>query len=262
MRLQLHLSSYSSELKYNYNYSLSSAIYKLLRFGSPEFASFLHDIGFMQDGRTYKLFSFALVFNNALYLKERIELKDRNVKLVITSPLIESFVQNFIIGSFTSQKLILTFKNSAVEFFIQQIESLPEPQITSPASFKLLSPLVLSTASTDSSLNKQYYLRPQDQSEINRVLSRNLLNKYKIINNKTLENAAVALEWDQDYLARHSRVTKKITINENGINPIDVIGIQAPFKLTGNAELIKTGYECGFGEKNSMGFGLAELINS
>jgi CRISPR-associated endoribonuclease Cas6 len=60
-------------------------------------------------------------------------------------------------------------------------------------------------------------------------------------------------------MQKHRRVTKKITINENGRFPIDVIGIQAPFTIEGDPELIKVGYECGFGEKNSMGFGMAEV---
>jgi len=195
-------------------------------------------------------------------LKEYIYLVDKRLKLLITSPLIEDFVQNFVIGSFTSQKFSLIFKNYKIEFVIEQIESLPEPHITSPVTFKLLSPLVLSNVRTAGTMNKQYYLRHHDQSEINRILSQNLLNKYKIINGKTPDNASVTLEWDGDYLAKHSRVTKKITINENGINPVHIIGIQAPFTLSGNPELIKTGYDCGFGEKNSMGFGLAEAVDN
>lgn len=49
-----------------------------------------------------------------------------------------------------------------------------------------------------------------------------------------------------------------INLDENGESPIDVIGLQAPFTITGDQRLIKLGYECGFGEKNSMGFGMAD----
>ena len=54
MRIKLKLKSDSSSLTYNYNYPLSVAIYKLLNFGSNEFAAFLHDKGYMLNGKAYK----------------------------------------------------------------------------------------------------------------------------------------------------------------------------------------------------------------
>jgi CRISPR-associated endoribonuclease Cas6 len=33
----------------------------------------------------------------------------------------------------------------------------------------------------------------------------------------------------------------------------------APFTLKGDTELMKIGYEAGYGEKNSMGFGMAKV---
>lgn len=47
MRLLLKLkASQDGEFPYNYQYPFSSAIYKILRFGSPAFAGFLHNIGY------------------------------------------------------------------------------------------------------------------------------------------------------------------------------------------------------------------------
>ena len=36
-------------------------------------------------------------------------------------------------------------------------------------------------------------------------------------------------------------------------------GVVAPFHVIGAPELIHIGYECGFGDKNSMGFGMVEV---
>ena len=54
MRIKLKLKSDSSSLTCNYNYPLSAAIYKLLNFGSNEFAAFLHDKGYRLNGKVYK----------------------------------------------------------------------------------------------------------------------------------------------------------------------------------------------------------------
>jgi CRISPR-associated endoribonuclease Cas6 len=127
--------------------------------------------------------------------------------------------------------------------------------------FKLLSPLVLSTRKERMGSLQQYFLRPDDSNDINRVITNNSRNKYNLIYNEENTND-IALTWDENYLRKNKRVTKKITIDENGKYPIDIIGIQAPFILEGDPELIKVGYECGFGEKNSMGFGMVEVINN
>jgi len=61
LRLLLTLKADEGNLiSFNYHYHLSSAIYKLLQFGSEEFSAFLHDTGFKLNGKSYKLFTFAL----------------------------------------------------------------------------------------------------------------------------------------------------------------------------------------------------------
>lgn len=264
MRLKLFLSADTlSTISPNYQYALSAAIYNLLRFGSPEFSKFLHDIGFKQNGKTYKLFCFALKFEQIQIEDGLIKLLSPNVNLYITSPLVDEFIKNFVVGTFESQKINLYSNYRTTEFRIKQVELLPEAEILDTNKFLLHSPMVLSTVKvSESGKTVQYYLRPEDSEEINRIITSNLLNKYKLIHGKELESEQLDLVWDEQYLSKHKRVTKKITINESDKNSVDVIGIQAPFTLKGNPELIKVGYDCGFGEKNSMGFGFAEIIKN
>lgn len=262
LRLKLSLvTEIGSVLSPNYNYSLSSAIYNLLRFGSPEFSKFLHDIGFRQNGRVYKLFCFALKFEYMKIVDGMIKMISPKVSLYITSPLIDEFFKNFVIGTFENQKMIIYSNYRNYEFRIQQMELIPPATFTNEMKFILYSPMVLSTVRlSENGEKEQYYLRPNDNTEINRILTSNLKNKYKLLHQKEMDCDLLELAWDDEYLQKHQRVTKKITINESDKNSIDVIGIQAPFTLKGNPELIKVGYDCGFGEKNSMGFGLAEVV--
>ncbi len=262
MRVVLKIESRKGcSIPINYNYPLSSAIYKLLRLGSGEFSTFLHDIGFTLANKTYKLFTFALRFEDAYIKDNNFILKSPNALLYISSPLIDTFIQTFIIGTFESQSIAIADRNHNSLFQITQVETLPEIKFKDAANFIPYSPLVLSVKRETGNQVRQYYLRPEDSDEINRVMTNNLLAKYQLINQKTIEGGNVRLEWDKNYLKTHTRITKKITINKDDNISIDIIGMQAPFILSGNSELIKVGYDAGFGEKNSMGFGLAVSRN-
>jgi CRISPR-associated endoribonuclease Cas6 len=46
------------------------------------------------------------------------------------------------------------------------------------------------------------------------------------------------------------------------IHGTKIRGWLAPFTVEGSNELIRLGYETGFGARNSMGFGMAEAIGA
>lgn len=259
MRLKLTLRAEQGNLiSYNYHYHLSSALYKLLQFGSPEFSQFLHDKGYILNGKNYKLFTFALRFEKYTNLEHAIKLDDTRVYLYISSPLVDEFIKNFIIGTFESQLIDLTELNFPIKFKIIFVETIPLPNITEEISLKMLTPLVLSTVREHNGKVNKYFLRENDTDEINRVLTNNMCNKYKAVFNKDNEGE-LKLAWNEEYLKKVKRITKKVTINQHGKYPIDIVGLNAPFNLKGNVDLIRLGYECGFGEKNSMGFGMVEI---
>jgi len=264
MRVLLKIRTRSnSPLTINYNYALSAAIYKLLRFGSKDFAEFLHNIGYKNAGKTYKLFSFALRFDKFKIQNQTIHLIEPTASLIISSPLVEDFIQSFIIGTFEEQQIEIFGTGIKTIFTIEQIESLPSISFQDKMKFILLSPVVLSTKQNFNGKLHQYYFRYNDSiEEINRVLNGNLKNKFELIHNKAYEGEGVKISWDENYIkrmtAKKKRLTKKITIRKNELINIDVIGNQLPFEIEGDTELIEIGYECGFGEKNSLGFGLVE----
>ena len=240
MRLKLALNTNpNTSLTPNYNYQLSSAIYNLLRLGSTEFSSYLHDIGFNTNGKRYKLFTFALRFEKMIMTNGKIIIEDPNASLFISSPLIDDFVKNFLIGTFEKQSIEIFDREAVVKFIIRQAEIIPCPEFVSQMKFKLLSPLVLSSYREHKGQMKQHYLRPGDKEE-SRILSDNLKNKYKLISDFDNEETC-ELKWDLEYLKRKKTVTKKITINENGRYPVDIMGILSPFYVSGDPKLIKVG---------------------
>lgn len=262
MRLKIELyATHTKSIPFNYHYQFSSAIYLLLKFGSPEFSAFLHNIGYKLNGKPYKLFTFSLKFEKYSTNQNEIILQSPRLYLTISSPRIDDFIKNFVIGSFERTFFYISFGGNENKLLIKNMELLPEPNYKEKMHFVLNSPLVLSTIREHNSKLSIYYIRPDEKEEINRLLNNNLRNKYELLNG-TPSEGSVEIQWDENYLKKHSRITKKITINEHGRFPVDIIGIQAPFQISGDIELIKTGYQCGFGEKNSMGFGMAEEVKN
>lgn len=262
MRLKIELHANSTKtIPFNYHYQFSSAIYLLLKFGSPEFSDFLHNIGYKLNGKPYKLFTFSLKFEKYKTNHTEIILESPRLHLTVSSPKIDEFIKNFVVGSFERTFFYISFGGNEHKFLIRNMELLPEPEFSEQMYFSLNSPVVMSTVREHNGKPSAYYLRPDDKDEINRLLSNNLRNKFELLNGKS-SDGTVEIEWDTEYLKKHTRITKKITINEFGRNPVDIIGIQAPFQIKGDVDLIKTGYQCGFGEKNSMGFGFAEVVRN
>lgn len=260
MRLKLEIvSDRDVELNVNYYYQLSSAIYLLLKFGSEDFAAFLHDRGYSLNGKSFKLFSFALQFNKMIIIGSKIKMLNPNATLFVCAPFLDEFIKTFVIGSFNRTFLNLNFGPDTIKFRIKNMELLPEPIFTPVMEFKLYSPIVLSVRKDFRGKEDAHYLRADNVEEVSVQLTKNLLNKYLLINNKEFSGEQLSLKWSEKYLSTHNRITKKITINENGRYPIDIIGMFAPFTLTGPTELMKIGYDTGFGEKNSMGFGMAQI---
>jgi CRISPR-associated endoribonuclease Cas6 len=210
VRLVLQLDcDLNSSLPINYNYQLSSAIYSLLQFGSPDFSEFLHDNGFNIDGKKYKLFTFALRFEKIELKDNHLILKSPKIKLHISSPLIDTFIKNFVIGTFENKVIDITDKDQTISFRIITAEILPELSFSSNMKFTLLSPIILSTLVERNGKMQQYYLRPNDTEDINRVLTKNLLNKKGLLNRNQTLNEYCKLNWDAEYIQKHKRVTKK-----------------------------------------------------
>ncbi|MCU7496189.1 MAG: CRISPR-associated endoribonuclease Cas6 [Ignavibacteria bacterium] len=261
MRLLLKLSAIGNKLTFNYNYPLAAVIYNFLRIGSDEFSDFLHEKGYRIEGKSYKLFNFALRPQNAIAQRDKYLLRVPNAELIISSPISEEFIQNFVIGTFNNHTFSIEDGNIRTNFRINSVEVIPEPIFTDKMRFTLLSPIVLSTKRETNGKLKQYYFRFYDDiDEINRVLTKNLTNKFRLIYNKEI-NGVVRIKWDETYIEKKNsegkRLTKKVTIHANDQEATDVIGNLLPFEITAPPELIRTGWECGFGEKNSMGFGMA-----
>lgn len=250
----------------NYQYPLSAAIYKILYAASNEYADFLHDKGYVSEsGKPLKLFTFSYLF------MPRVKLQNGRLTcygsprctLNISSPLIEDFIQNLVIGLFENQEIAIGSRDTVGRFLINQVESLPAPDFSDRTKFKCLSPFVLATMKERNGKLMPYYYRPDDP-ELAEAIRLNLLQKYQTVYKKLPDDSALVFEIDENYVTRKGgfdKISKLITLKENDEKGATRIkAILAPFTLTGSTELMTMAWEAGIGTHCSQGFGMVEVV--
>ncbi len=243
-RISLYPEKTRVELPYNYNYPLASAIYSFLGRGDAAFSDFLHDEGFCLDGKAFKLFTFSPLFSSRRKALKDGLLIEGKLDWFISSPK-EEFVTSLAQGileqgflSFLGQRLI-----------VKQVEVLKRPSFEPRMSFRTLSPIVISTGEVDAGgrFHKRY-LSPEEP-EFSRILEENLRRKYQACYGKEPSEEGISLEF--------LRAPQSKLLDYKGIK---IRGWFMHFIAQGSAELIELGYEAGFGENNSAGFGMVEVI--
>ena len=131
---------------------------------------------------------------------------------------------------------------------------LRQPRFRPQMTFRCLSPITMSTVrERDGKLTKHYCL--PDDPQFSELVRQNLIRKYEAVYRHPPEETSFAMTFDQAYIdKREGRVTR--LVDYKGIK---IRGVVSPFHVIGTPALIRVGYECGFGDKNSAGFGMVEI---
>jgi CRISPR-associated endoribonuclease Cas6 len=260
MRLEIRLRALQSPivLPASYSYLLTSLIYHTLQHSSQSYATFLHEHGYGAE-RPFKLFAFSpLLIPDRAYRYEGTQLKIRSptVRWQITSPMRE-FVEHLAQGLLSRGRFELGTERARTVLQIEQIEILASPVFATEMQFRSLSPLVVSVSEERNGRLMPHYLR-WDEPGWSERLRANLLKKYELVHGGSPASSELAFEFERAYLARVGEKAYKL-IDFKGTK---IKGVLAPFRVQGSPKLIEMGYEAGFGEKNSMGFGMVAIIPS
>lgn len=261
MRIKLSLRPVNkqSKIPINYQYPLSAAIYKILRRASPEYAEFLHNRGYAApSGRLMKLFTFSkLWIPNARIARDFLTGANEPWRLQVGSPMLEEFVQNFVLGLFESAEITIAAGGNRTAFRIEQVETLPIPEFKARMRFKCLSPVVVSTMREYGGKLRPYYYRPEDE-DLSAALRKNLLEKYDIIHARKPEDAGLTFRLESNDKPK----SKLIAIKAGTSEETRIKAFETYFTLEGSTELMRTAWECGLGEHNSQGFGMVEVVGA
>jgi CRISPR-associated endoribonuclease Cas6 len=288
MRIKLTLFPANGKviLPVSYNYFLTSLIYKIIHNSSEDYSRFLHDEGYRlgESKKGFKLFTYSRLTSKKFKIGGgKIIFLNNHVEWQISSPL-DNFIQHLVTGVFaegqeleighinnrSSRSNSLNGLSGLNRFLIERIETLPRPEFKENMRFICLSPITVSKVScptlekggeggfirSSDSLRPCHYLRPWEEG-FSEAIRNNLIKKFKLVYGKDINDPDFKIKIDTDYMNRKSgKITKNI--NFKGTN---IIGFMSPFEVAGSPELIEIGYEAGFGEKGSMGFGMVKEIS-
>lgn len=239
-------------LPINYQYELSSWIYRVIGQGDSTFSAWLHDKGYADDKKRFRLFTFAnLMIPQKSIRNDRIIIKCDAIHLIV-SFLPHETISHFIQGLFTDQVFRLGDQQSQVSFRVSSVEGLPEPDFQKTMTFRALSPILV-TQNIPGERHARYL--PPDHQDYPTLLLNNLKEKWLAFKGQPFQPENLDRSFSVSSVIRK----KGILIKAGTPAETKLIGYLFDFTLTAPSELIRLGYYSGFGEKNSMGFGCVEV---
>lgn len=256
MRFNLTLSidkqQFGDIIPLNYQYAASALIYKILSNSGSEFSLWLHENGFQENQRRFKLFTFSRLYIPRYSIEgSYLKILSDSIEWYI-SFLPERSTQEFVQGLFKEQQFFeLGDRRANIRFRVQGVEILPSPVFKETMTFKTLSPACIVRQEEDGS---EKYISP-DHPDAASIVKLNLLNKYR---------AFYGHDFPEEYFPFSLRVltnprSSLITIKEGMPQESKIRGFMCRFELTAPVELMKIMYETGLGSKNSQGFGMSEV---
>ena len=236
-------------LPINYNYLLAGVIYRCLKESDPEYASFLHNEGYLGAEKRFKLFTFSqLMAERRRITGDTIHFRSP-LTWYVSSP-VERFLSHFADTLLSEGRLSV----GGHQLTVRDVNVPRIPRFRPEMSFRCLSPIVMTTVRERDGKPAMHYCLHDDPA-LSELIRQNLIRKHEAILGRVPHDDALTFTFDKAYIARRQgRVTR--LVDYKGIK---IRGVLCPFRVSGSVPLIQIGYECGFGDKNSAGFGMAEV---
>lgn len=229
-------------LPWNYLHLLHGFLYAAIKKASPKLGEFLHEQGFVVGGHRYKLVTFSLLFPKAA--------EPTNDGLEMLPP-IHWWVSSPLLAPMEALAFTLLTEGEArlgkVNLTVERVEVEEPPKFEERCLFQSLSPIVASTGVRKRGKIEHRFLSPEEQ-DFWRVLETNLRRKATVLG---IEASPNALQF-----AREGEWRSKLF----EVQGTKVRGWEGKFWVEGDPELIRIGYEAGFGERNAQGFGMVKLV--
>lgn len=228
-------------LPIQYNHILQGFIYKNI---DDDLAEFLHNEGYIIDGRSFKLFTFSRILNRGRKENDKFNFGNR-IRFMVSSPL-DTFCKSIANAMLLNSSLILGQNSVSVD----QIQILNNKAKKDEIIIETLSSIVAySTLLRPDGSKYTCYFMP-GESDFERIVSDNIIKKYRALNkiDNTFEKG-ISITSLGDY--KLSLVKYKDFI---------VKGASGKFLIEGDKRLLQIGLDAGIGGKNSQGFGCVSLV--
>ena len=263
-KIELQLANSKNILPINYQYPLSSWIYKIIGNADQQFANFLHGTGYqLENKKTFKLFTFSEIQIPKGKWKiipdsDRIQIWSETISFKIAFQLPEQ-TEHFITGIFQKQNGSIGDLISQIQFQVKQIERLKDSENNKiPIKLRTLSSVVISE--NVEGRKHESYLSP-NSGNYEKLLINNLLDKHKALQIKNKSKPVEIKKSSIKFIINKENIKrKKITIKAHTKNAVDVIAYKYEFELSAPLEIENILLNSGLGSMNSMGFGMCALI--
>lgn len=110
-------------LPVNYQYLLSSVLYRIIAKGDSEYARFLHETGY---GKGFKFFSFSQIHCPFKITGNRMVLNQPSLYFYVSFHLPQA-MESFVRGLFKSEHIVIADKYSKAVFMVKSVESVLNP---------------------------------------------------------------------------------------------------------------------------------------
>lgn len=260
MRFRLTLQTkISSLLPFNYQYPLSSAIYKIIERADKEFASYLHNKGYGEGHKSFKLFTFSDIRTPFIFKGDRMQLTGGEAEVIVCFYMPKA-AETFIKGLFLHQELEIADRVSKTVFLISGVECLVEKI---PADGRLvlqpISPLVVGRKNE----RGHYDYRSPEDPDFSECLYYNWMEKCAAVG---LPVAAGYEEPDVKInvlLFNHLPQQRLITI-KGGTEAEARIRGYTKFRLAVSApgEMLEIALGTGLGLHNAQGMGCVGIVSN
>ncbi len=246
----------------DYLFELSEPISKIINFNDKKIIKKLEKLGYLDDYNQFNHFCFS-----GLDIKDYEQNGDR---IIINNSEAELFI-SFLLNNKYSQDFSDLFLNKEARFgddkdkvtiVFKDVDIIPEPEFLDSMKFRTVTPIIITDNGEIN--NKTNFFSPEDE-QYETLFLKNLLAKYTFLIKSIKDGSFSALNSDFSELKFDcsGKVESRIVpVKDSSNKTIMAKGYLFDFDLKGPKELIKLGYDAGFGEKNNYGFGFTSIINS
>ena len=243
MRLCLSLQAKKKNfvLPIHYNRLIQGAVYENI---STELADFLHDKGYLHNGRSFKFFTFSRLLGRYHLNRDRKQISfPEGAKLYISSP-IKEFCTSLMGCMLGDGEICLG--NLSLE--VTGITAEKAEVSGESVGLNLISPVVVySTFEKPGGGKYTCYFQP-GENEFTRLLEANLRRKYEAFYGSEAPGGRLTVE-------QLNRPRMNITKYKDTV----IKGYTCRMRLNGPRELLQVAVDAGLGAKNPQGFGCVEL---
>ncbi|RUM33939.1 MAG: CRISPR-associated endoribonuclease Cas6 [Archaeoglobus sp.] len=240
MRLRVCLTARSNPayLEFNHSYHLASVVYRAIERADPVLSLELH------TPSAFKFFTFSrLMVEGRKFRREgdRMKLLSPNAHFFF-STLRKYIGVTFVEGLLEKPEV----KIGNAEFVVSEIKVMKEKEVGRREKFVTLSPINVTTVEGNGR-RRIVDLYP-DNPKFYENLRKNLIKKYVAFYGREPEEDEVRI---RVVSSKPVRIRLKNTFHRASL---------MVFIAEGSKELLEIGYKAGFGERNSMGFGMVKAV--